>query len=162
MLKYYFVTYRDHRPNAIVQSGSDDMKFGTSAGYSSFYGGYDTEKELREKGKLAEWPCSCCGGVVRLSYSNNKDLIQTKTCFTCNHWLEKAKYPNRGLVIDGNYYTHRGLQKTEARHRGFGGVFWKIKMKKSGEVVETNDLWHGGDIPERFRDVLADNAEFIK
>ena len=37
-----------------------------------------------------------------------------------------------------------------------------FKMKESGEVFETNDLWHGGNIPERFRDVLADNAEFIK
>lgn len=43
---------------------------------------------------------------------------------------------------------------------GFGGRDWTIRFI-DGEVIETNDLWHQGEIPLALRRELPDNAEFI-
>jgi hypothetical protein len=42
---------------------------------------------------------------------------------------------------------------------GHGGREFRIRLA-SGEVVNTNNLWHGGQIPERFWNRMPDNATF--
>ena len=37
----------------------------------------------------------------------------------------------------------------------------KIICSSEGRIVKSTNLWHNGTIPENFRDVLTDNAEFI-
>ena len=66
------------------------------------------------------------------------------------------------LVINGVHYTHGGMKVGVRKDwRGSNGRHYKIKML-DGTIVETNDLWHQGTIPEEFREYLPDNAEFIK
>jgi len=45
--------------------------------------------------------------------------------------------------------------------RGFGGKEFKITFK-DGREMTCNNLWHRGEIPERFLERLPDNAVFEK
>jgi hypothetical protein len=43
---------------------------------------------------------------------------------------------------------------------GFGGALWRIRFA-DGSTVETNDLWHQGEIPARFAHLFPVNACFL-
>ena len=45
--------------------------------------------------------------------------------------------------------------------RGFSGRKHVIKFFDGREIVSTN-LWYNGEIPESHRELLPNNAEFIK
>lgn len=42
--------------------------------------------------------------------------------------------------------------------RGFSGVRWRIRFA-DGRDIETNNLWNGSVIPERFRHLFSVNSE---
>lgn len=92
-----------------------------------------------------------------------------KVCMECfgeklwrereQEYLEGASY----IIIDGNLYSDGGYKKNPSRYEflGHGDRIFKIKMNNGTEIV-TNNLWCGGEIPETHRDILCDNAKFIK
>lgn len=82
--------------------------------------------------------------------------------FINKYWTDLInKDLDNRLVINGVHYTHGGISKSPEKWRGMSGKRFKIKML-DGTIVETNDLWHQGTIPEEFREFLPNNAEFIK
>lgn len=79
--------------------------------------------------------------------------------YTLKFWSEKISIRNDSNVarIDGNHYIiGSGHNKT----KGMGGSKFKIEFF-DGRIVESDDLWHQGRIPESYRQVLEDNAKFI-
>jgi len=90
-------------------------------------------------------------------------------CFTCAFWeihardFEAGKDKNKVFIVNGNRYHDGGKvdKKTTRGFLGYGGADWKIKMIKTGRIIETNNLWHQGKIPEHFKNRMPDNAEFI-
>lgn len=49
---------------------------------------------------------------------------------------------------------------------GYGGHVWYIQFLdnnqfRSGHIIKTNNLWHQGTIPPKFREQLPDNARFL-
>jgi hypothetical protein len=41
-----------------------------------------------------------------------------------------------------------------------GGARYLVTI--DGEEIETNNVWHQGKVPERFRDRLPDNATMVE
>src|SRR3954467_4010293 len=91
-------------------------------------------------------------------------------------WVAKAQTGQKKVTIGRRFravdawivrsHGHHYLAKPKVNNRrdrdllGFGGRDWEIRFL-DGEVIETNNLWHQGEIPLALRSVLPDNAEFI-
>lgn len=122
----------------------------------------DAEQELAEI--LATPPCAECGepiGLVEKWYSNGDDLSERGVCFGCGFWQDRVA-EGSGIVIGGTRYVDEGRRTLPAGRQhvlGFGGARHRIRMH-DGALVETNNLWSNGIIPEHFRDRLPDNAAF--
>jgi len=82
-------------------------------------------------------------------------------CFDCSFWLEKTDYPDdmktHQVIIDGQHYL---FHDTDSFIKGFGGRRFKIQFF-DGRIIETNNLWFQGEIPDQFRSMLPDNADFL-
>jgi hypothetical protein len=116
--------------------------------------------------------CSWCNKeVTSTSYCApygprmNKD----KLCFSCVHWdLESNKNDPRRVIIDGYCYgvgdkepPRDGKGRVRGEMWGFGGRRFDIEIIATGQKFTTHNLWGGGNIPERFREKLPDNARFL-
>lgn len=77
------------------------------------------------------------------------------------HWNNQLKDRTRAVVIKGEHYRI-GDAPYPQRGYGFGGSEFTIKMKDTGEVIKTRDLWHQGTVPPEYRDRLPDSASFVK
>jgi len=73
-------------------------------------------------------------------------------------WSEKiSRRNNREVaIINHNHYI---IGDSKGATKGMSGAKHKIHFF-DGWTVETDDLWHQGEIPEEFRGVLEDNAKF--
>jgi len=84
-------------------------------------------------------------------------------CFTCNFWSNQVKLhkeePNKRFIINGTSYSVG--PEDAGRMRGFGGCPFSIKLKDSGKVVETTNMWCQGEVSEHFRSELPDTADFV-
>ena len=100
--------------------------------------------------------CIICGKEIEKSRYMNAVLCSSE-CFSVNFWNECLD--DSAIIIDGACY-HDGGKKPKGYRgfMGFGGVLFKIKMN-NGEVIETNNLWHNGKVPEDRN--IKDNAVFI-
>jgi hypothetical protein len=91
--------------------------------------------------------------------------IPSDLCFRCDFWLGhiSRKDEPESIRINGEHYRlstplwEENPQKRE--FLGFAGRVFLIHFN-DGRVVKTNNLWHQGTIPERFRNRLPDNAHF--
>lgn len=110
--------------------------------------------------------CVQCKKVEELRWmaSINKELFENKWCFDCHFWEEKVRWAATSeklcLRIDGHHYVANGIVP-RGFGMGFGGRLFKYKILATGEVGETNNLWHQGTIPDNFKERLPDNAVFI-
>ena len=108
--------------------------------------------------------CRKCSEDIELHYGNgfNNKLKELEICFNCDFWYEKVENVNHinSLRIEREHYWI-GEEKTNSGlgFRGFGGR--KFKIKKGDKIITTTNLWHQGKIPEHFKELLPDNAEFI-
>lgn len=83
-------------------------------------------------------------------------------------WLEKVAWKDNGdrtpegslaIRINGRHF----VTTPGSVGQGFGGRRFKWVMKSNPEVVlESRDMWSQGYIPQEFRDVLHDNAEWVE
>ena len=113
--------------------------------------------------------CSWCNEPVQsTSYSApyGPRMESEKLCFSCVHWdIEAGRTDDyRRIVIDAYCY---GVGEKEPPKNGrsngmwgFGGRRFDIELF-TGERFTTHNLWGGGQIPERFRDRMPDNARFL-
>lgn len=107
--------------------------------------------------------CEICGKEFEKSrWYKPFNLICSNDCFSEKLWRdieqEQLLHNNR-IIIDGKCY-YNSTNKNSS-FKGFGGTKFKIRMF-TGEIIETNNLWHNGTIPESHREILKDNAEFVK
>ncbi len=104
--------------------------------------------------------CKKCNQLVSNQYRGNiGDIMQTKqVCFHCAFWLEKMEPTTTGkrIVIDGSMYF---IPNKSIGVKGCSGR--KFKIQTETEIIETNDLWVNGEIPEDFKENFPDNAKFI-
>lgn len=102
--------------------------------------------------------CIICGKEIEESAYSNKVLCSSE-CFHKNFWNEIVDEKDLHTIIDGvSYYICK--ENDKSYFRGHGGQKFVIK-KNTGEVVATTNLWCQGDIPNEYRELLPDNAEFV-
>lgn len=99
--------------------------------------------------------CIICGKEIEKSRYMNAALCSSE-CFSVNFWNECLD--ESAIIINGECY-HDGGKKPKGYNgfMGHGGRLFKIKMN-SGEIIETNNLWHNGEIPKDRN--IKDNAVF--
>lgn len=86
-------------------------------------------------------------------------LRERKLCFDCNHFWQLFEKRDDPSVVRARGHHYMIGAKNDP-FPGFGGQRFVIKFF-DGRVVETKNLWHQGDIPERWRERMPDNAEFV-
>lgn len=88
-------------------------------------------------------------------------MEEHQLCFSDLHWYEL--YLDRdnanSVRINGRHYYIGDPNAIGLR--GFGGRKYVIKFH-DGRIVETTNLWTQGEIPDRWRERLPDNAEFVE
>lgn len=114
---------------------------------------------------MTNYTCSICGSVEEKEH-RSLDAPDKNFCFTCWFWRPKIKAAKNNdqyaVRVDGvHYYIHPDSKGGNRAFSGFGGSRFDIRFH-DGRLVTTHNLWCQGDIPERFRDVLPDNAIFIQ
>lgn len=119
-----------------------------------------------------EIDCVLCGKHTGTMYATyGERMRRDKHCFTCVYWQEQiaadAADPERAVIVNGVHHT-LGDEPTEAQLRdrlkrstlGWGGAKVRVRFHDGREVVSHN-VWYQGEIPERWRDQLPDNAVFV-
>jgi hypothetical protein len=106
------------------------------------------------------YTCPSCGKSYTRRHT--PDSYIGNNCFDCSFWLGKTDYPdymkNHQVIINGEHYM--AYAETDGIVRGFGGRMFRIQFF-DGRIIETNNLWGQGPIPEQFRSMLPDNAVFL-
>lgn len=103
--------------------------------------------------------CVVCGKEMEKSkYCGN---ICSDECFHNDYWGSKVKDKDKDNMvrIKGEHY-YIGEEDSKSSFRGFSGMKYKIKFFDGREVISTN-LWYNGEIPDNFKELLPDNAEFM-
>lgn len=106
--------------------------------------------------------CRICGREFDepLFSGDCKDICSFE-CFDQDYWKRIVAEKDFYLFIDGvSYYLDD--ESATSNFRGFGGCKFFIRMKDTGRVIVTTNLWSQGHIPDNFKDELKDNAEFCK
>lgn len=149
------------QPDRIVESDSRPKSIYDGGEFDSTSEGFATMAELHARMGMIE-TCVSCGGRINIAYMEptKSRLIANSTCFTCDHWLRRigmAASP-QSAIVDGHAYWIGEETDAPPSCRGFGGQRYQINFF-DGRTVFTTNLWYGGEIPERFRDRLPDNAK---
>lgn len=159
-----------------LQDGTEGVMHISSAAahklaWSGIGRGYETREELEREEHLIT--CHICGQESGTHYVEGtaRRLRETQTCFTCDFWLEKIRWEeqpvpdHKPVRVDGRHYCYDPrrpvVRGDDAKWLGHGGRVFKVAFLDTADVVEVNNLWHQGEIPERFRARLHDNALFL-
>lgn len=111
-------------------------------------------------------PCPCCGKAefhTAYSGSEGKRMGTTGECFECAFWQLRCERPPP-LIIDGWTYSPGSEPADPSRDRrllGMAGRRFDFQFLDGRGPYTSHNLWCGGQIPERFRDRLPDNARFL-
>lgn len=110
--------------------------------------------------------CKECGILEKNNYGIKlaKQMEDNQLCFDCNFWYNLiAINTEPNIVISNNhhYMIEPDKPKDYKGFLGFGGREFIIEFN-DGRKVTTHNLGYQGEIPERFRDKLKNNAKFIK
>lgn len=96
-------------------------------------------------------------------------LEREQLCFHCDFWYALIKIANDSRVarIEGCHYLI-GVEPKPSDYKcshylglGLGGSEFRIRFYDGREVI-THNLWYQGEIPERFKSRLSDNAVFVE
>lgn len=100
--------------------------------------------------------CEICGKEIEKSkYLSN--VLCSKKCFIEHFWNEHLD--ETAIIIDGVCYHDGGMKPPGYEgFLGFGGHLFRIQMN-DGRIIETNNLWHNGDVPKNR--CVKDNAVFL-
>lgn len=107
--------------------------------------------------------CKICRSEIVACYGDrtNIRMLTKQFCFHCNFWdelVELANTPN-SIRVKGKHYM-LGPTAGEKVTACFNGHAFRIKFD-DGRFIATENLWYQGLIPERWLDLLPDNAQFI-
>lgn len=96
----------------------------------------------------------------RWSRQVQDELVGLQLCFTCCYWMkhvEHAAAPD-SVRVSGRHFVICP-ENVHPLDKGFNGQRFVV-LFDDGRRVETTNLWSQGEIPERFRARLPDNARF--
>ena len=82
-------------------------------------------------------------------YLNDYKNICSSECFGDKFWLNIIKVKDECIIVNGECYCFN-------KNKPIG-----VKMLNTGEIFKTNNLLLNGTVPEKFREQLPDNAEYI-
>ncbi len=140
-----------------------------------------TENVINKTQHIEDLICKICRTIIGArSHCDRERLESVGICADCDFWIEKWQMRNDENVarIGGEHYIYgHSLQDYEVnlndslesiaknwvpakKGYGMGGSKTIIKFN-DGRIVITNDLWHQGTIPERFKHTMPDNAEMV-
>ena len=106
------------------------------------------------------YTCQCCGKTYKKILMPEAYL--GSNCHDCSFWLKKTEYTgvvaSRRAIINGEHYMV--YAETDGLIKGSGGRRVIVEFF-DGRIIHSNNLWHQGTIPERFREMLPDSAIFI-
>lgn len=117
-----------------------------------------------------DWNCRECKKPISVAHGNSDQLKARRECFLCNYWVNLIRKTEAGdRVIVGGVHFIAGdwnpQRPTNGKFAGFAGRKFVVRFTdgpNKGKTLTTYNLWHQGPIPERFRDRLPDNAEFVE
>ena len=120
------------------------------------------EKKCKICGKPAVTPETEFLFFSKNSKEDEEATIMRKegVCFFCAYWIRQHRQDMSGrtfAIVNGSHYV---LCERSSLFNGFDGKKYTIRFK-DGKVVECNNLWSQGEIPEQFRKDMPDNAEFV-
>ena len=107
------------------------------------------------------YDCIECGRAGDAQfYVGAADLRARRVCFTCGFWQDRAAEAHlpTSVRVGGVHYQ---IGPKGDPYPGHGGARFVVHFA-DGRAVETNNLWHQGEIPARFRARLPDNATFVR
>lgn len=105
--------------------------------------------------------CAICGKEFHgLQYGGEYQNVCSSECFDHKFWDMIVAEKDKHVIINGESYSI-APEESKFPFRGHAGREFKIKMKETGEIVTTTNLWYQGAIPETHRDKLPDTADFI-
>lgn len=73
-------------------------------------------------------------------------------------WNDIVKNANEHIFINGCCYY---IEKKNRYLKGYDGNHFKIQLLKTGEIIETDNLWFNGEIPKEYKSILPDSAKFV-
>ena len=105
--------------------------------------------------------CRECGRAEHGEWLDEGQTKARQLCFHCLFWHEKIDRRDDPIVarIDGSHYVIGDERQGKGQFSGFGGRRFAITFH-DGRTIITHNLWSQGDIPERFRSRLPDNASW--
>lgn len=109
---------------------------------------------------MSNYTCVECGKEETRRYLGDR-MRAKRLCFSCNFWMRhvnNAEHPMSTRIDNYHYLIGTEPERPGSLH-GFGGREFTI-IFNDGKVVVTHNLWSQGEIPERFRDRLPNNAKF--
>lgn len=116
-------------------------------------------------------PCKCLVKAP-LFVDGDTDAVYHETCegfigdicdmaLNESFWNDQLASRDNAVVINGEHYRI-GSTPYPAKGFGFGGDHYRIKLLENGLTIDTADLWHQGTIPAEYRQILQDNAKFVR
>lgn len=108
--------------------------------------------------------CVECGEAQEACYGNGigDNMVKRSLCFACLFWIEYIECqhePDQVIIAGKHYVIGEENQQGNRRWRGYGGSPWMVRFH-DGRSIRSTNLWFQGEIPERFRERMPDNAEF--
>ena len=93
-------------------------------------------------------------------------MTDRKLCYTCNFWWNRWKKCGdmRSIIVADRAYWIGNEDSSPSHTRGFGGAPYLIHLFNvtPNKLMKSTNLWANGDIPERFKIRIANNAHFLK
>lgn len=115
------------------------------------------------------YTCVGCGKEAKDTYvePTRTAMRNSRLCFICNHWAEFERdclaNHTKMTIIGGSIYSPGN--RTSGEFRGMAGRRFDIEYVEpsiyAGQRITTFDLWTGGTIPERLKDIFQDTAVFL-
>lgn len=109
--------------------------------------------------------CKWCGKETVLYYTDMviAKLQRQQACHECGFWLDRiaedrGTKSDRYVVTQGFHHYVVADEDANSIFRGFGGQPWLVEWFDDRDPTYTTNLWHQGEIPERFRESLTPNA----
>ena len=105
--------------------------------------------------------CEICGREFDKKHYSGKfeNICGLNNCFGEKFWRIIVDEKDEHVFINGGSYFIEDENK--GGFRGFDGRKFRIRKNDGTEIVTTN-LWYQGQVPDNFKDILPDNAEFVR
>lgn len=109
--------------------------------------------------------CQDCGAVdYPVSFTQSSEFKQAMDthgiCWDCGYWRVQIAMKH-DTVINGRIYSVGDVKKPpNSPHSGMAGRRFDIEYF-DGRTVTTHDLWAGGEVPDKYRDLIPDTARFL-